>query len=401
MEITNSKLDQTLKWLTYGTLLALALALVTSTSLLALSHILMLLPALYFLNKADYKKFPLSAWALLAMTIVIALSVVFNQDIADKGYKPIMKAKYFLYGFISIAPFWYLKEKQFITEKRLKILLYLFCVSTSIATIAGIVGMKTGYNYISMRAVNTDRNAGLSGMVLNYAHNLSFFLVIIAGLLLNAKKLEKIISPYFLAIVFALNLAGLYLSYTRGAIIALVAGLLFFFFKKHTKTFLVAVVLVCLAFAGMFYTSTGIVRKGSDKERISQWKAAVMAFKERPVLGYGYLNFENHSVEIKERYGIGELQFGGHAHNNFLEMLASTGIIGFLCYVVWMLSWFIELYKKNDLTSQIGLALIAAITVSGLTQSTIALGVNLFFIMAVYSLTVYQKNSRENHVEHL
>lgn len=388
-------LEKTLAWMVYGSLIILALGLVTSTSLLALSHILMVVPALYFLPRTSYRTYSKSVYFLLAMTIVIALSVVFNQDIADKGYKPILKAKYFLFGIISIAPIlWW--NKKFVTDKKVSILINLFCFSAMVATIAGIIGMKTGYNYISMRAVNLDRNAGLSGMVLNYAHNLSYFLIINVGLFLNRKKLQHFINPLFINLSLIINLVGLYLSYTRGAILAFIAGFLFYFFKANKKLFIVFGVLIVVLMSGVYFSTGGFNRPGSDKERVSQWKAAAMAFKERPVLGYGYLNFENHSVEIKKRYSIGELQFGGHAHNNFLEMLAATGLIGFICYCGWILMWFKEMYVRNDIMAQIGLSLIVGIVVSGLTQSTIALGVNLFFIMAAFSITQIETKTHDS-----
>ena len=241
-----------------------------------------------------------------------------------------------------------------------------------------------------------DRNAGLSGMVLNYAHNLACFQIFVAGLILYRKRINHIINEKFLYIVFIINTLGLYLSYTRGALLAFIIGLVFIFLKDHKKKFIItAVTLFLLSIAAYFFAGDKILRPGSDRERISQWKAAIKAFEERPVLGYGYLNFEQYSVEIKKRYNIGELQFGGHAHNNFLEMLASTGILGFLCYVAWLVLWLWELYKRNDIIALIGLPMIMTIIVSGLTQSTISLGVNLFFIMAVYSITQMRVNIKD------
>lgn len=386
MEKINLSLQKPLNFTVYGTLLVLALALVTSTSLLSLTHMLIIFPALYFLPKVNYKNFSKSSWILLGMTFVIILSVFFNQDIATRGLKPILKSKYFIFGFISIAPIaWW--AKNYLTNKKISFLLYTFCVATTVATIAGIIGMKTGYNYVSMRIVNLDRNAGLSGMVLNYAHNLAFFQVIIFGLFLFKNKTKEYINSNFILIVFILNLLGIYMSYTRGAMLALVVGTPFYFFKKNkTRFILIATLLVALAFGVYAVSGKSILRPSSDRERISQWRAALMAFKERPILGYGYLNFENYSVQIKKRYNLGELQFGGHAHNNFLEMLASTGIFGFLCYTAWLITWFVEMYKRDDMIANISLPFIVVFMISGLTQSTISLGVNLFFVMGVYSI---------------
>jgi O-antigen ligase len=387
MEKANIGNERIISYMIYGALMVLALGLVTSTTILALFHILMIVPIIYFLPKADYKHFPKSTWALIAMVVAMILSTVMNQDIAINGYKPIGKMKYFLFGFLTIAPFAYY-FKNFCNEKKIGYLFYVFCVATTVAGIAGIVGMNTGYNYISMRTVNLDRNAGLSGMVLNYAHNLAYFQIIILGLIIYRKEIGKIINTRFLYFVFVMNSIALYLSYTRGAILALVVGIPFFIFKNNKFKFLIIALITILITAGAYFISgNNILRPGSDNERISQWQAAIKAFEERPVFGYGYLNFEQYSVPIKKRYNLGQLQFGGHAHNNFLEMLASTGIIGFICYVGWLGLWFIEIYKRNDVVAKITLPFIVVFIVGGLTQSTISLGVNLFFIMAIYAIS--------------
>lgn len=302
------------------------------------------------------------------------------------GYRPIGKVKYFLFGFLMIAPFSYY-FKNGLTDKKISYLIYAFLIATTVATIAGIVGMKTGYNFISRRVVNMDRNAGLSGMVLNYAHNLAYFQALAVGLLVYRKRVEKFVNIKVLLLVVLINFIGLYFSYTRGAMLALTVGLPFYFFKKNKVKF-VSIATVIVLVAGILYIASGknFMRPGSDRERISQWKAAAMAFKERPIFGYGYLNFERHSVALKERYNIGELQFGGHAHNNFLEMLASTGLLGFLSFVLWLFFWLWEMYKRQDLVAEVSFPFIMTFIVSGLTQSTIALGVNLFFVMAVYAV---------------
>lgn len=386
MENLNAKLDKTFEFLLYGSLWALVLGLVTSTTILSLYHICIAIPSVYFLCKVRNTHFSKSSWALLVMSIAIVLSVVFNQDIIETGFKSVWKVKYFLFGLLSIAPLsWFFKNHW--SEKKFKVLIYAFCVATTIATIAGIIGMKTGFNYISWRKVGLLRNAGLSGMVLNYAHNLAFFQIILLGLIIYRKKLNEIVSNRFMVIIFVINLIGLYLSFTRGAILALIVGTPMYFFKKNKLRFFAIGGTIALI-AAVIYFSTGksILRPASDRERISQWIAASKAFQERPLLGYGYLNFERHSVDIKHRYNIGEYQFGGHAHNNFLEMLASTGILGFTAFLGWLVLWFWEMYKREDLVALICVPFITTFVVSGLTQSTISLGVNLFFIMAVFTI---------------
>jgi O-antigen ligase len=170
--------------------------------------------------------------------------------------------------------------------------------------------------------------------------------------------------------------------------LAFIAAVPFYFFKKHKKNFLIATITIAIGGLAVYKISgEALKRDGSDSERVSQWKAAWAGFKERPIFGYGYLNFEHNSKEIKIRNNIERQDFNGHAHNSELEILAATGVVGFFFYSLWIILWSWEMYKRNDLISNIGLPFIIAFLVSGLTQSTIGLGVNLFFIMAAYSVS--------------
>lgn len=376
-----------MNFMIYGSLMIMALGLLTSMSLLGLAHILMAVPAIYFINKTNFKKMPKSAWALLALSLMIIFSVIINIDIMKEGYKPIFKVKYFLFGFLSIAPMsWYFKN--YFEKKKISYLLYTFCIASLVAGIAGTIGKLTGFNPVSMKAVNLDRNAGLFGMVLNYAHNLAFFQIIALGLILSIKEIEQFINKKFLYIVFIFNLFALYTTYTRGAILAFLLAIPFYFFRDYKKYFVGAVIIILLGgFALYKISGRNLKRPSSDVERISQWQAGWAGFLERPLTGYGYLNFEKHCHDIKVRNNIARTDYTGHAHNSELEILATTGIFGFICYILWIAIWFVELYKRNDIIARIGLPFVITFLLSGLTQSTIGLGVNLFFIMGVYSVT--------------
>lgn len=392
----NGNFEKTLSWMVYSSLFVLALGVLTSTTLLSLSHIFMIIPGLYFVSKIDFKKVSGSSWAILALVFSIIISVLANQDIAVKGYRPILKAKYFLIGFLSILPIgWYLKN--YYDEKKISWLLYAFCLATSLATLSGLSGTFFGYiPWVDKTVPVGGRYGGFFGMVMNYAHNMSYFLIILIGLLLNHKIIKKWINIKFLIVIFIINVIGFYFSYTRGAWLALLAGVPFFFFKNHKAQFFSIIAgLGILGTCAYFLAGENVIRPQSEKERISQWKSAIKAFEERPVFGYGYLNFEEHSSIIKKRYGLEAPKFRSHAHNNFLEMLAGTGFIGFCAFIAWLFLWFKEMYKADDLISKIGVPFIIVFVVGGLTQSTISLGINLFFIVAAWSIAVAFQWSRK------
>ncbi|MBH49040.1 MAG: hypothetical protein CME71_12805 [Halobacteriovorax sp.] len=397
-QTVNSKHEKFLDYSIYFALGAYALGLVTSITLLAVAHICMLIPCIYFATKTDWKKLPKSSWALLGFVLAIILSVLTNLETMKHGWKPILKTKYFLYGFFSIAPIYYfLKNKN--TEQRQARLIAMMLAASLVALIGGTIGKNTGFNPILMKNVNMDRNAGLMGMVLNYAHNLAYFMTIFAAILIGTwrdiSKRNKII---YLSIL-ALNIFALYTTYTRGAILAFIAGVLGYFLKDLKKFLVAMLVLLVIGVTGYFTSYKNFQREGSNIERLSMWKAAVSAYQEKPVFGWGYLNFEHHSLDIKKRYGYAKLEFGGHAHNSILEVMAATGTVGLISFLLWVGLWTLELFRREDIWSRVELAALCAFFVGGLTQSTIGLGINLFFIMVVYAISAANtlKQSEASH----
>lgn len=374
-------------FLIYSSLVILSIGLLTSISILSLFHILIAVPAFYFLSKTNFKKFKPSTWALIAMFFIIILSVLVNHDVSPKGYGPITKSKYFMFGFVAIAPlsFYF---KNYWNERKLKLLINLFIISSTLASLLGLITYFTGFNILSFKMTHDYRNTGLFGMVMNYAHNLSYFLIILSGMLIYQKQVVKFISKKILYIAAAISFLGFFTSFTRGAWIGFLIGLPFYFFKENKKKFLIAIIAICsIGVLAYFSAGTAMYRKDGDQSRIGQWMGAWESFKEHPVLGVGYLNYEQICSIVKFKYNLPAPEFRGHAHNNFFEILADTGTLGIISFLLWLGFWLWEMYKREDLIAKIAFPFIVTFIFGGLTQSTISLGINLFYIMAVYAIS--------------
>ena len=133
-------------------------------------------------------------------------------------------------------------------------------------------------------------------------------------------------------------------------------------------------------------TFTSLDRMESVRQRISFFHTAWKAFEEKPVLGYGYRNFEPHVVSIKKQHGIALENHGGHAHNNFLEHLASTGFVGAVSFLLFSLLWLVNSYKREDVVGKITFPIVVSFIVSGMFQYTFGDGENMFFIMLLWAL---------------
>lgn len=384
--------------LTLMSLWVLSLASFTSTTLLALSHVFIALPAFYFLFKGSDRSMSRSMWMLFSLSVIILLSVAFNAQM-DRAVRNAFKVKYFVFGLLSIFAFREFFKSEDALEK-MKWPFRLLLITTSVAAVSGLIGLYTGYNPLRF-AVATDkvRNGGLFGMIMTYAYGLSLYLICLISFWYHRRDLlyRWVPAPWF-ALGLLINLIGLYFSFTRGAYLGLLFALPFILFKKHTKKSLVTLSVTLLLGVTAFFTVTQVkdhfTRKGSDAKRIALFKAAVMAGQEKPILGYGYRNLEPNVGDIKKRYGIAYPNMNGHAHNNFLEHLGSTGIPGALAFFLFTVLWAWEMFKREDIIGEVGLVFVVSFTISGLFQYTFGDAANVFFIMGVYALTqVYPKTN--------
>jgi O-antigen ligase/tetratricopeptide (TPR) repeat protein len=77
---------------------------------------------------------------------------------------------------------------------------------------------------------------------------------------------------------------------------------------------------------------------GGDESRTMQWRAAIEGFKDRPLLGYG---LENHNLVWSAHLDPGiyrlDTDVYDRTHNQYLELLATTGLIGALAFLgIWV-----------------------------------------------------------------
>lgn len=390
--------------LTYIALFVLALGTFVSVSFSAVSHILFIIPALYFfvqdfVKKEKPIKISLSSIFLLMMMASMILSVVANLDILERPFKNILKIKYFLIPWLSVFAVQRLVD-NYLDEKKKKVLIYTFLLATSVATISGIIALYTGFNPIKMKnACHPVRACGLFGMYMTYGYGISLFAVLLT---IAAIKKMNVVRPWTIYISTLLGIAGTVLSFARGGWIGYAAGVMGYFFKKNIKLCLTFFLVALLSFGGAITFSSKVKdmflsRGQSNSQRIAFYETAYVAFKEKPVFGWGYRNFESNVKEIKKKYKIAYPEFGGHAHNNLLEHLASTGIVGFLATLGFFLAWLIESFRRKDIIGDLTFPFVLSFITSGMFQYTFGDGENLFLIMGVWTLSQLRGQDVENN----
>jgi O-antigen ligase len=126
-----------------------------------------------------------------------------------------------------------------------------------------------------------------------------------------------------------LGLAGLWASHSRSGMI----GALFALCPARFRLWLLPLFIVPF-----------FLQAPKDKARIELWKIAGKAWLEKPFLGHGpatYLySFHKFKGEKIPKL-MGPTYAQGHAHNDLLEALCTTGILGLLAYL-WMVIPFLR-----------------------------------------------------------
>jgi O-antigen ligase len=124
----------------------------------------------------------------------------------------------------------------------------------------------------------------------------------------------------------------------------------------------------------------------SDVIRRSQWKAAIIATKEKPILGWGLSNFHSQLKRIKTDYDLDAKDYNdAHSHNLFLEIASGTGLLGIFLFLGWVLSWAWEAFRAQGLTRVLVIPFGVAFVVSSQFEVTFDAN-NASMIFFLYAL---------------
>ncbi len=213
------------------------------------------------------------------------------------------------------------------------------------------------------------------------------------------EKNRLMLLSYFLFVI------GIFLTETRGAILALLCSSIFIIIYKVSSSLkliskkqlikystLSIFIVISVGYivkdpvlkrynetiievqsiqSGNMETSIGI--------RLQLWKAALDIFVEKPIFGVG----DNHLDYLKQLYNDGKVSktivdFGpNHYHNQYLDKLVKTGIIGLLLLILLQSALLISLKFKNTKTTILALSITITFIINSLTDTPFGQGISL------------------------
>ena len=376
--------------ITNASLFFLAAGILTSVSILSAYQVLFVIPLFYysflaFKNK-DFKV-PASAMWLAGFTAIALLSLFINFDLIPKPSKNFGRLKYYLYGLGGIYVFrvW-LRDAS---DKTKKILVNTFLASIIIA----------GCVTIFQKFMGDPRPKGLTD-TMRYGYGSAMILMVLLSAILHREKIKNWFDHRIGIGAFIIGFIGMYFTYTRGGLLGFLCGVPFvlYFYKPKLGLSVGALALIVISVLGGFYlfgssAETGsrfLINKdnGSDVIRRSQWQAAVIAIKERPVIGWGLSNFHTQLKRIKETNDLGAKEYNdAHSHNLFLEVASGTGLVGFFFFLAWLTSWAWQSFKAGGLQRALVIPFGVAFVVASQFEVTFDAN-NASMIFFLYALSV-------------
>lgn len=422
LDLTFNKINKLIIYLYAGYVVALMTSLVAMELIQYLIMVLIILVAVYnkvVLRTNLFENNTLNKLSL-ALIIIFMFSILSSPYLMDEEVsivKSIQKFSVFL-----MIPFNYLLLKRYFPYKKaFKISFYVLLIISTYAVFQMFTGFNPRLGVDSIKFGVSNYVTGLYSNYIYYSNVFQLYFFVILGLILS-KAFNGKTKVFLYFISFAL-LVTIIFAGSRVAFGAIFFGLFVMLaISKNIKLF--ALLIFSL---GIFYFSykynhhlnhklNYTIKKINiigDEKRLENWKAHIDIFKNNPVKGVGLWINVMKMKDYFDKKGMNPKKFYvGHSHNNYLYVLSSGGILGFIVfYFLWGYIFYVlvksyKIYRKRSQNYESGIAigLIAAFSslmINSITECTSFVYIinnNIsFFVAVAYILYENTNKSEETH----
>lgn len=294
---------------------------------------------------------------LFLLLSLLSLSQAINTELAVRAL--VQQACYvvlFMAGFQSCA-----EERTRRWFRRAIIVL------TAITCLVGVLQSLSPSLFGLTQVYGTRRVISTFGNATYFSAYLVFVIPILFSELLTAKKYSS--RQMFLVVIFLTSLYLLIMTEARSSWIAfLVCGVLFIYLQFPSKNmrwamvgiFIIAIIIILSLFPSVIeqrlQSIIDLSPTSSLMRRFVIYEGVWRAFLDAPLLGHGIGNFIVFlPVYRSPDYWMSQAEdVVPHAHNELLEVLSETGLLGFLCWGVLMYFLVRTLWRAIHTTSNTG-----------------------------------------------
>jgi hypothetical protein len=214
--------------------------------------------------------------------------------------------------------------------------------------------------------------------VFNDPNDLALGLVSVYPLLLLTWKPKQRFRNLLLVLLPAAALGyGIFLTHSRGAMVSVLATLLFGCTPRLGRVKTLALMLVFVGLVTVMNVSGGRSISSEDDSaagRIDSWSEGLQMLKEQPVFGVGFRNYTEHNTLT--------------AHNSFVLCFAELGLVGYFFWLAMIVTTFLEVLAVRRITGD-GLDPRVRTWANGMRMALVAFLAGAFFLSRTYVPLLY------------
>lgn len=286
------------------------------------------------------------SWVFFAYFIVVVLGFIFNataplSDIVRELLKFLWVPTLFIYVYA-------INKINFQIEK----IFFFFCWAYLIPNLYAVSTYFAKYDFLTQ--VDLARVVGFLNSSTYHAHaNALVFVAFCSFSYFYFANLSRRLRV-FVTLSLILYFFSIFLTLTRGVWISIfVSALIMFSLISMRKALYVFLCALILLFSMVVFSPALRNRlnpetsQASSSERINLLKVNLQMWKEYPLLGIGYGENMRRNREYWDRpeWNMPKNYITSHAHNQYINVLSTTGIFG-LFFFLWFFLYFIVLNYK-------------------------------------------------------
>ena len=241
--------------------------------------------------------------------------------------------------------------------------------------------------------------------------------VIIYFLYIHQKNKLKVC---LLTLVLLVVVISIFILLSRGAFIAFAIStfllILYFFIKSSNRKFIIPIIYLSVILVGYFISSSIVNSQDSNiinervssisidredesiDERLRFYSAAIKSISKNPFLGIGIGNWKIETIRYDAKNLVG-YRVPNHAHNDFLQVAAESGILALIFYLGFIIYPYIfylknNIYKESDHVFYLILIMISVYIIDSMLNFPISRPVSHIFL--VFMLIVFMKLREAN-----
>ncbi|MBI3776088.1 MAG: O-antigen ligase family protein [Gammaproteobacteria bacterium] len=193
--------------------------------------------------------------------------------------------------------------------------------------------------------------AGAYGMYENH-NDYSFVIILLLPFIYVFWREQRGFTRLLLLLSLAACITGMFLSLSRGGMLALVLEcvLIGVFFTQGAKRIGVLLLMCVIGTVAIGYQwekraenqGSSYTAEDAKGQRTELWRTGLKMVKRHPLLGVGSRRFGEYTRRYAE---ISYDNWGKNSHNTYVEIAATSGLVGFISFVFMLWHMFRELLK--------------------------------------------------------